>query len=361
MAQTGFIGRPLEAASRFQLGGIAFAADQIKTGHINDTYLVHVRRSEGDVVRKIVQRLNPHTFPDPAATMKNIMRVTEHLQAKYAGMPDASRRVLHYRKTLSGDVMYSDKGGYFWRCCDFIPNAVSVDSVADTRQAFIAAKAFAEFQCDLSDLPAPRLFESMRNLHNTPHRIEQLYRAVEADACNRASTVKKELESLHALEYLAPLITDALSEGSIPERVAHNDTKISNVMLDKHTGNAVCILDLDTVMPGASLYDFGDLVRVAVNPIREDERDLPHFYFRSEMYAATRDGFLAGFRDVLTAKERDLMPIAGAVISFELGMRYMTDYLYGDNYFRIIRPHQNLDRVRALIVLARAIACFAGA
>ena len=346
----------LEAADFFELGGRAVSAAAFGSGHINDTFALTVEKPASDAyVRFVLQRINPHVFPNPLAVMDNIVRVTRHLREKYAVLPDAGRRVLTVVPAKDAKPCRFDESGACWRCYRMIEGAETIDSVREPAQARTASFAFARFARDLSDLPPPRLQETIPAFHDTPARLRALDAVAAEDRLGRAAAAAQELAEINAMRHLAPLITDAFAAGLIPERITHNDTKINNVMLDSSTGEGICVVDLDTVMPGLALYDFGDLVRVAANPAREDAGKLEKMEARRDMYEACAEGFLAGFDGYLTAQEIKLMPVAGAVITFELAVRFLSDYLDGDRYFKTARPGHNLDRARTQIALARSL------
>ena len=346
----------LEAAAFFELGGRAVSATAFGSGHINDTFALTVEKPASEAfVRFVLQRINPHVFPDPLSVMDNIVRVTRHLREKYAVLPDAGRRVLTVVPARNAWPCQFDGSGACWRCYRMIEEAGTVDTVREPAQARTASFAFARFARDLSDLPPPRLHETIPAFHDTPARLRALDAIVAEDRLGRVASASQELAEIEALRHLAPLITDAFAVGLIPERITHNDTKINNVMLDSATGEAICVVDLDTVMPGLAPYDFGDLVRVAANPAREDAGRLNGLEARRDMYDACAEGFLAGFDGYLTEQEINLMPVAGAVITFELAVRFLSDYLDGDRYFKTVRPGHNLDRARTQIALARSL------
>ena len=351
----------LAAAGHFELGGRPVAATAFGSGHINDTFALTVEKPASDAfVRFVLQRINPHVFPNPLAVMDNIVRVTRHLREKYAILPDAARRVLIVIPTKDAKPCMFDEEGACWRCYRMIEHAGAVDAVREPAQARTASFAFARFARDLSDLPPPRLHETIPAFHDTPARLRTLDAIAAENRLGRAASAARELAEIDAMRHLAPPITDEFAAGTIPERIVHNDTKINNVMLDDTTGEAVCVVDLDTVMPGLALYDFGDLVRVAANPAREDSGRLGDLEVRRDMYDACSEGFLEGFGGYLTTQEIRLMPIAGAVITFELAVRFLSDYLDGDRYFKTARPGHNLDRARTQIALARSLEKLAG-
>ena len=346
----------LDAAAFFELGGRVVSATAFGSGHINDTFALTVEKPASDAcVRFVLQRINPHVFPNPLSVMDNIVRVTRHLREKYAILPDAGRRVLTVISARDAKPCWFDESGACWRCYRMIEDAGTIDAVREPAQARTASFAFARFARDLSDLPPPRLHETIPAFHDTPARLCALDAFVEEDRFGRVASAARELAEINAMRHLAPLITDAFAAGLIPERITHNDTKINNVMLDSASGEAICVVDLDTVMPGLAPYDFGDLVRVAANPGHEDAGKLNGMEARRDMYDACAEGFLAGFDGYLTEQEIDLMPIAGAVITFELAVRFLSDYLDGDRYFKTARPGHNLDRARTQIALARSL------
>ena len=351
----------LETAAGFELGGKPVSASVFGSGHINDTFALTVGKPASDAfVRFVLQRINPHVFPDPLGVMDNIVRVTRHLREKYAILPDPGRRVLTVVPTKDAKPCLFDAEGACWRCYRMIEGAGTVDVVREPAQARTASFAFARFARDLSDLPPPRLHETIPAFHDTPARLRMLDAIAAEDRFGRAVSASRELAEISAMRHLAPLITDEFAAGTIPERIVHNDTKINNVMLDTATGEGICVIDLDTVMPGLAPYDFGDLVRVAANPAREDSGGTAPLKARRDMYAACSEGFLEGFGGYLTPREIRLMPVAGAVITFELAVRFLSDYLDGDRYFKTTRPGHNLDRARTQIALARALEKLAG-
>jgi aminoglycoside phosphotransferase (APT) family kinase protein len=321
----------------FALDGEFVSAVRWGSGHINDSYAVTVDAAGGPE-RYLVQRLNDVVFPDPAALMENVRRVTEHLRRRPGSGP-----VLTLVPTRDGGVVH--------RAFPFVEGAETYDAVSSPAVAREAARAFGRFQRDLGDLPGPRLHETIPGFHHTPGRFAALEAAVAADAAGRAREAAPEIGFARSREPLARVLTDAHDAGDIPERVIHGDTKINNVLFDRDTGRALCVIDLDTVMPGLSLYDFGGLVRTCVSPAAEDERDLSRIVVSGEIHAALVDGYLEEMGDTLTDAERDLLPAAGPVHTLEDGIRFLTDHLAGDVYYRIRRPGQNLDRARAQFAL----------
>jgi aminoglycoside phosphotransferase (APT) family kinase protein len=266
--------------------------------------------------------------------------------------PGASRRTLTLINCRAdGRPFYCDGEGNHWRAYYFIEKARSYDSVESPEQAFQAARAFGRFQQLLADLPAPRLHDTIADFHHTPRRFEALERAIAADSANRAQGAKAEIE--FALQHQA--LTRVLLAAALPERVTHNDTKLNNVLLDDVTGEGVCVIDLDTVMPGLALFDFGDMVRTTTSPTREDERDLSKVGMQFGMYEALVRGYLSSAGGFLTRAEKQHLAVSGKLITFEIGIRFLTDFLQGDTYFKVHREGHNLDRCRTQFKLVQSI------
>lgn len=338
-------------AGQFQIHGQFLGAEPYGSGHINDTYCASFDQA-GTRVRYIFQRINHFIFKTPVALMENIQRVTQHLNAKHAGQPEASRRALTLVPTLGEQPFYRDAEGNYWRVYFFIEKARTFDAVQNPAQAFQAAKAFGQFQKQLADLPAPRLRDTIPDFHHTPKRFAALEKALAADVANRAAQARPEIE--FALRHQA--ICSVLLEANLPERVTHNDTKFNNVMLDDATGEGICVIDLDTVMPGLVAYDFGDMVRTATSPAKEDERDLSKVTMQFPLFAALARGYLSSAGEFLTPAEKKILPVAGQLITFEIGLRFLTDFLAGDVYFKVHRTGHNLDRCRTQFKLTESIA-----
>ena len=337
-------------ASNFQGCGEFISASPYGSGHINDTWCAVFDRA-GSRVRFILQRINHTVFKNPRALMENIQRVTTHLAARVGCEADASRRALTLISAQDGRPWHQDAEGNYWRAYRFIENARSYDSVESTEQAFQAAKAFGRFQQMLATLPAPRLHDTIPDFHNTLRRFNALEHVIEADVANRAILAKQEIEFAIARKSISGVLIDA----DLPERVTHNDTKFNNVLLDDETGEAICVIDLDTVMPGLSLYDFGDMVRTATSPALEDERDLSRVSMQFPMFEALVRGYLASVGGFLTKAERHYLAFSGKLITFEQGIRSLTDYLAGDLYYKVSREGHNLDRCRTQFKLLESI------
>lgn len=345
-----------ELTRRFLIHGEAVAAAPHGSGHINDTFAVTVSQA-GTAVRYIFQRINHRIFTDVPALMDNILRVTSHQQARIAATDstDASRRSLTVIPARDGHPYVRDDHGAWWRAYLFIEQALTYDKIESTTQARTAARAFGEFQRLLADMPGERLNETIPAFHDTPRRYTTFEAAVLADAAGRAAGCREDIVFARGRKPLASTLTDLLGAGLLPERVTHNDTKLNNVMLDDATGEGVCVIDLDTVMPGLSLYDFGDMVRSATNAAAEDETDLSKVVARPDIFAALAEGFLTGAGAALNDVERAHLVVAGQVITYEIGLRFLTDHLQGDVYFKVKRPNHNLDRARNQFALLRSL------
>ncbi len=320
------------------------------TGHINDTNLVTAGGA-----KYIVQRINTNVFRQPELLMENMARVCDHLERKFAGSADASRRSIHLVRGRSGENFVRDSGGGFWRAYRFIDGARTYDVIGKASDAANAARSFGAFQMALADLPGGRLHETIPDFHNTPKRLEALREAVRADVMGRAASVRREIDFAESRSGICSRLIDMQRSGLIPERITHNDTKLNNVLIDDATGSGICIIDLDTVMPGLVHYDFGDMVRTGTSPAAEDEKDVSKVFMRFEMFEALLRGYLNGAGGALTPAEREMLPFAGRLITLEIGIRFLADYLAGDVYFRIHRPEHNLDRCRTQFKLVESI------
>ena len=337
-------------ALQFQIYGEFLSASPYGSGHINDTYCA-VFNQGGSPVRYILQRINHKVFKAPVALMENVQRVTAHIGRKVADKPDHSRRGLTLIPARDRRAWHCDLDGSYWRTYVFIENARTYDAVESPQQAFQAARAFGQFQKLLSDLPAPRLHDTIPDFHHTPARFAKLEAAIAADSANRARLARPEIE--FALNRRA--MTRVVQAAGLPERVTHNDTKLNNVMLDDKTGEGICVIDLDTVMPGLVLYDFGDIVRTSTCPAKEDERDLSKVQMQLPMFEAVARGYLSTAAEFLTKAERQHLVFSGKLITFEIGIRFLTDYLEGDTYFKVHREGHNLDRCRTQFKLVESI------
>jgi Phosphotransferase enzyme family len=337
-------------ARQFQISGEFQGATPYGSGHINDTFRVTMQNA-GVAAPFILQRINTGIFRNPVALMENIQRVTSHLASRVADQPDRDRRVLTLIPARDGQAWYVDADGSYWRAYAFIERACSYDSVERLDQALQAARAFGQFQQLLVDLPLPRLQDTIPDFHHTPKRLAALERAIAADSANRAALARPEIEFVLSRASIAGVLLDA----GLPERVTHNDTKFNNVLLDDTTGEGICVIDLDTVMPGLAAYDFGDMVRTTTCTAQEDERDLRKVTMQFPMFEALVQGYLASAGDFLTRAEKQVLAFSGKLITFEIGIRFLTDFLSGDVYFKVHREGQNLDRCRTQFKLVESI------
>jgi Ser/Thr protein kinase RdoA (MazF antagonist) len=344
-------------STHFDLPGEPGATVPHGNGHINDTF-VHERSCVASGAQRfILQRINTAVFRDPEALMENVLRVTQHAAQKLA---DLSRHTGRYEvvtvvRTRLGTALHRDPAGGCWRCLKFIEGAECHDVLRHPAQARAAAFAFGQFQSLVADLPAPRLHETIPAFHDTPKRFAALERAIAADVKGRVRDVADEIAACRARRDVAERLLARHARGEIPERITHNDTKLNNVMLDPATGRGVGVIDLDTVMPGLALYDFGDLVRTATNSAPEDETDLTRIESRRTVFEALVEGYLEASRSFLQPAEVDELAFAGRLLTFENAIRFLTDFLQGDTYFKIAHPRHNLDRCRAQLALLRSM------
>lgn len=330
------------------------------SGHINDTFAASyaVPAPAGPRRRRYIhQRINQEVFKDPAALMNNVARVTRHVRDKLEadGTEDIERRVLSLVPTRHGVDYVIDGDGGYWRTYLFIEGASTYDVVETPAQAREVARAFGEFQNQLADLEAPPLVDTIPDFHNTPLRRGALRRAVEADAVARVAGAADEIRRLESYAPLADALLSLFQQELFPLRVAHNDTKINNVMIDDQTGEAVCVIDLDTVMPGLALDDFGDLVRTSSCFAREDTRDLSRVVVELPIFEALAQGYIAAAGKFLTDTEIDSLVLSGKLMTYESALRFLTDHLEGDTYFRVHREGHNLDRARVQLALLDSI------
>ena len=345
-----------DVSRQFQIYGDLQHVEPCKIGHINETYIATYNQG-GASMRYIHQKLNTEVFRNPDAVMHNIQRVTQHQRRKLeaSGTAEVSRRVLTVVPAMSGAPHSRTEKGQYWRTFVFVEGVRTFESVTNAPQAYQAGKAFGEFQRQLSDLPGERLAETIPFFHHSRRRFDAMAAAAEADVCRRAQQARVEIEFARKREKLVDVILKAMSKGQIPERVTHNDTKFNNVMLDAKTEEAMCVVDLDTVMPGCALYDFGDMVRTTTSPTLEDELDLSKVQMRMPLFRQLCRGYLEAAGPMLNRHERALIAFSGKLMTFTIGLRFLTDYLSGDTYFRVHRPNHNLDRARTQFKLVESI------
>ncbi len=347
--------KTIRMARRFALPQGDITAGPYGNGHINDTLCVCVRTQEG-TRRYIMQRVNRYVFKKPEDVIANIARVTEYLRGVIAAEGgDPERETLTLVPTVDEDLFAYDEEGELWRMYLFIEGTISRD-LPDTPELFaLSGAAFGRFQRQMGGFPAASLVESIPDFHNTPARYAQLMDAVARNEAGRLGEVGEELAFCRRHEREVHTLLDALAAGEVPLRVTHNDTKLNNVLLDAQTGRGVCVIDLDTVMPGLAAYDFGDSIRFGANTAEEDERDLSKVSLSLPMFEAFARGFLSEAGKVMGRREIELLPMGAKLMTLECGMRFLADHLNGDKYFRIHRPGHNLDRARTQLALVRSM------
>lgn len=344
-----------EISRLFQMRADFIEAQSFGSGHINDTYQALYDQA-GHRVRFIHQRINHHVFKNPVEVMENVARVTRHALTTLLeeGHPEAHRRTLTCVPALDGKPYAQDRAGNFWRTYLFIEGARGYDELESNEQAYQAARAFGAFQKLTANLGGERLHETIPDFHHTAKRLEALEAAVFRDSAGRASSVLAEIQFARARASDCSRITDLIAAGIIPERVTHNDTKLNNVLLDEVTSEGICVIDLDTTMPGSALYDFGDMVRAAATTAREDDPETAQVAVRLDRFEALVRGFLSS-ATFLNEAELDHLAFSGKLITLECGIRFLTDYLDGDTYFKTKHPRHNLDRCRNQFALAASM------
>ena len=345
-----------EIGARFAIGGTFIEGREIEDGLINTTYLASYENEEGEVSRYILQRINEQVFPEPLVVMRNIEHVTKHINRKVlSAKHDFSGQTLNLYPSREGENCVEGPAGGIWRCYNFIEGCRTYDVVENSHQAFQAAKAFGAFQDLLSDLPVEKVSVTIPGFHDTAARYARLLEAIAKDSEGRVAEVQDEIDFITSREEMTEVLLEHLREGRLVERITHNDTKLNNVMIDEKSDEAVCVIDLDTVMPGLALYDFGDLVRSSTSPVDEDEKDLSKVEMRMPMFEALVDGYMGMAHKFLSPLEIELLPFSGKLISLETGIRFLSDFLEGDGYFKTRYATHNLDRCRAQLALVKSI------
>lgn len=346
-----------QIGDQFAINGEFLYGEELRNGHINTTYRACYRSDDGSEERYILQRINDYVFKDPAQVMRNVEKVTRHITWKLLRRrKDAAGQTLTLYPARGGRnyIVLPEHGG-MWRCYNNIEDTHTYDVVENTRQAYQAGYAFGSFQDLICDMNPEDIKESIPDFHNTPKRYADLLKAVEADPMGRVANCKAELDLLATWAPELSKLVDLQKQGVLPTRITHNDTKINNVMLDEETDSAVCVIDLDTVMPGLVLYDFGDMVRTATCVASEDEEDLSKVYMQMPFFESLVEGYLDAANGFLTREEVDMLAFSGWLITAEIGIRFLTDYLEGDKYFRTHKPEHNLIRARNQFALATSI------
>ena len=337
--------------SHFDLPGTYISFCAIEYGHINDTICVTYNK-DGRDVRYILQRINTNVFTKPDELMENVANVTRYIaDTVRAAGGDPERSTLKVFPTYDGKLCYHTEDGACMRVYNYVEDTFTLQSIDDPEDFRKAGEAFGAFQDMLADYPSDTLHETIPLFHDTVSRFEALRRAIEEDKAGRAADVQDEIAFALAREPDAHILLDLLHAGKLPLRVTHNDTKLNNVLFDKTTKRGICVVDLDTVMPGLSLYDFGDSIRFGANTAAEDEKDLSKVSLSLPLYRAYTEGYLSAAGKSLTAEEIAYLPFSGKLMTLECGIRFLTDHLNGDTYFHIAYPGHNLDRCRTQLRL----------
>lgn len=334
--------------------GKCISCELYGSGHINDTFLARTEAEDGSCRNYILQRMNHEVFTKPWELMENVAGVTSFLRRKIQGAGgDVDRETMNLILTKFGEPYYRDSIGSYWRSYVFIEGARTYDLVETPDDFYQSAVAFGSFQKQLSDYPAETLHETIANFHNTPVRFDNFQKALREDVCGRAKEVREEIDFVLSRERDTHVLMDLLKEKKLPLRVTHNDTKLNNVMIDDESHKAICVIDLDTVMPGFSVTDFGDSIRFGASTGAEDEPDLSKVNLDLNLFELYTKGFLEGCDGSLTDTELSMLPMGAKMMTLECGIRFLTDYLQGDTYFRVHREGHNLDRARTQFKLVR--------
>lgn len=342
-------------ASHFSYPGVMKASKPFGSGHINDTFLL-TYETGAERCQYILRRINQTVFTRPRELIENTECVCHHIEEKLAEErpAESARRVL--KLVPAGAVpWYQDEAGEYWCSYRFVDKTVAIDTVQNLDQAYQAARAFGKFQGQLADLDPDQVVETIPDFHHLLKRYETFEKALEVDAHGRCSSVQEEIDFVMSRKALADRIMAALADRSLPIRVIHNDTKVNNVLLDEDTGEGMCVIDLDTVMPGTVIYDFGDMVRTFTSPAAEDEQDLSKIRMRMEVFEALTRGYLEEANEFLNDTERSMLVYGAKLLTLIMGVRFLTDYLMGDIYYKIHHPSHNLDRARTQFQLLQHI------
>jgi len=337
----------IEIASHFQYAGKPVSAEACHIGHINNTYFITCETGNGEKIRYMLQRINTNVFPKPIEVVENMVAVCDFLKTKISAEGgDVDRETLTVIPSLDGKMYYLSPEGDYWRTYRTVENVVSYNLAESPVLFRSAACAFGRFFNRLSDFPAEKLHVTIPNFHNTVSRFADLKKAIAEDKAGRVKDAQAEIAFALAHEDICSYLMDGIRDGKFKWGVTHNDTKLNNILMDEKTGKGLCIIDLDTVMPGSLLFDFGDAIRFGASSALEDETDLSKVFVKLDMFEAYVDGFLSELRDTVSDDEIRALPMAARVITLEIGLRFLTDYLNGDVYFRTTRPEHNLDRAR---------------
>lgn len=336
-----------DALFAFRLGERTSYVKPFGSGHINDTFAVYTGASGEESLSYVIQRINPSVFKNPRAVMDNIFGVTEYLRRQILrNGGDADRETLRYLKTKEGENYFEGTDGSAWRCYNYIPDSICLQSVTRPEDFYHSGKIFGAFLRALEQYPADTLYETIEKFHDTRDRYRRFAIALERDVKNRAAECADEIAFVQARAGECGTLMDLLETGRLPLRVTHNDTKINNILFDKDSGQALCVIDLDTIMPGLALNDYGDSIRFGASTAAEDEPNTELVHLDLTLFEAYTRGYLEAAGAVLTDTEKEYLPWGAKLMTFECGMRFLTDYLQGDAYFKVSHPQQNLDRAR---------------
>ena len=333
----------ITSAGHFAVEGKVTNLEECHNGHINRTYFLTYDTGK----KYVMQMVNTDIFKKPDEVMENIVGVTEHIRRGFEAKGiDSERRALHVVWTKSGKWGHIDRRGIYWRMYDFVEDSDCFMQVESAEMFEKVGFAFGQFQRQLADFDAEKLHESIPNFHNTEWRFENLLKAIEENKSGRAHLVEDEIKFALDRKDITSFVNKSIADGSLTLRVTHNDTKLNNIMMDKETGEGICVIDLDTVMPGSVLADFGDSIRFGASSAVEDETDLSKVYCRLDMFEAYAKGFIEGLEGSLSESEIRALPLGALILTYETGIRFLSDYLDGDVYFRVAHPNHNLDRAR---------------
>ena len=336
----------IQVANAFQLCGEVVHIEECHNGHINRTYFISCKNGDG-VRRYVMQMINTSIFKKPDEVMENIVNVTSHIREGYEKQGiDAFRRTLNVIYTKDGKWGYVDGEDKYWRTYDFVEDADCFMQVESAEMFEKVGFAFGQFQRQLADFDASKLYESIPNFHNTEWRYSNLEKAIAENKSGRAHLIPDDIKFALDRKEITGFINKSIADGSLTLRVTHNDTKLNNIMMDRATGEGICVIDLDTVMPGSVLADFGDSIRFGASSAAEDETDLDKVYCRLDMFESFAKGFIEGLEGSLTESEIRALPMGALILTYETGIRFLSDYLDGDVYFRVAHPNHNLDRAR---------------
>ena len=341
-----------EVCRQFSISGVLTKYEKINNGHINSTYNL-IFDENGKTVKYVLQMVNTNVFKNPDHLMSNIVAVTSHINEKNIknNVSDANRRTLVFLPCLDGKYYYIDSDNRCWRLYYYVDDVYTCNFIDSEDVFYSAGIAFGEFQNILSDFDGSSLYETIENFHNTVSRFADFKKAVDENLSGRLENVKEEVEFAFAREKDTHVLVDLIAEGKLPLRVTHNDTKLNNILFDNQTKEGICIIDLDTVMPGLSLYDFGDSIRFGANTAAEDEKDVSKVSLDLNLYEAYVKGYLSSAKNTLTDLEKELLPFGAKLMTYECGIRFLMDYLNGDKYFHTDYDDHNLVRTRTQFAL----------